>query len=112
MPVTGRRRLLRGEVALCGRLLVTERRGVDWSDEEWLDEARQVRHALAALGDHLPLCLPDEPGACGQSTQDHYASYCARAQVRIERDLPEPFARITGTVVYDSHLIRMRTRIR
>ncbi|MFD8440163.1 hypothetical protein ACFV2I_34460 [Streptomyces microflavus] len=93
-----------------------ERRGADWSDEEWLDEARRVRHALAALGDHLPLCLPDEPGTCGQSTRDHYASYCAqlkaRAQVRIERDLPEPFARITGTVVYESHLIRMRTRIR
>ncbi|CAO0828280.1 hypothetical protein ACTFBT_37780 [Streptomyces microflavus] len=71
---------------------------------------------FTALGDHLPLSLPDEPGACGQSTRDHYASYCAqlkaRAQVRIERDLPEPFARITGTVVYDSHLILMRTRIR
>ncbi|MEV7167232.1 hypothetical protein AB0N60_34615 [Streptomyces microflavus] len=57
-----------------------------------------------------------ERRACGQSTQDHYVSCCAqlkaRAQVRIERDLPEPFARITGTVVYDSHLIRMRTRIR
>ncbi|MFB6428471.1 hypothetical protein ACFCXC_31650 [Streptomyces microflavus] len=101
---------------MCGRLLVMERRGTDWSDEEWLDEARRVRQALTALGDHLPLSLPDEPGACGQSTRDHYASYCAqlkaRAQVRIERDLPEPFARITGTVVYDSHLILMRTRIR
>lgn len=101
---------------MCGRLLVLERRGANWSDEEWLNEARRVRHALAALGDQLPLCLPDEPGACGQSTQDHFAFYCAqlkaRARVRIERDLPEPFARITGTVVYDSHLIRMRTRIR
>ncbi|MET7584592.1 hypothetical protein [Streptomyces microflavus] len=89
-----------------------ERRGADRSDEEWLDEARRVRQALTALGDHLPLSLPDEPGACGQSTRDHYASYCAQLKARIERDLPEPFARITGTVVYDSHLILMRTRIR
>ncbi|MFE8974908.1 MULTISPECIES: hypothetical protein [Streptomyces] len=93
-----------------------ERRGTDWSDQEWLDEAHRVRQALAALGDHLPLCLPDEPGACGQDARSHYASYCAqlkaRAQVRIERDLPEPDARSTGTVVYDSHLQRMRTRLR
>lgn len=93
-----------------------ERRGADWSDQEWLDEACRIRQALAALGDHLPSCLPDEPGACGQSARSHYASYCAelkaRAQVRIERDLPEPDARITGTVVYDSHLQRMRTRLR
>ncbi|MFE8977591.1 hypothetical protein ACFYM7_29810 [Streptomyces cyaneofuscatus] len=89
-----------------------ERRGADWSDQEWLDEARRIRQALAALGDHLPLCLPDEPGACGQSARSHYAELKARAQVRIERDLPEPDARITGTVVYDSHLQRMRTRLR
>ncbi|MEW5542857.1 hypothetical protein AB1339_35120 [Streptomyces cyaneofuscatus] len=69
-------------------------RGTDWTDQEWLDEARRIRQALAALGDHLPPCLPDEPGARGQSARSHYASYCAqlkaRAQVRIERDLPEP----------------------
>jgi len=93
-----------------------KRCGVDWSDDEWLDEARRIRRALAALGDYLPPCLPNEPGARGQSTRSHYASYYAqhkaRAQLRIERDLPHPDPRITGTVVDDSHLVRMRTRIR
>ncbi|WP_162602923.1 hypothetical protein [Streptomyces sp. CS090A] len=77
--------------------------------------SRRIRQALAALGDHLPSCLPGGPGACGQSARFRYAAYCAqlraRAQVWIERDLPEPDARITGTVIYDSHLIRMRTRL-
>lgn len=99
-------------LAPCLRLLVMKRCGVDWSDDEWLDEARRIRRALAALGDHLPPCLPNEPGARGQSTRSHYASYCvehkARAQLRIERDLPHPDPRITGTVVDDSHLVRMR----
>jgi len=32
--------------------------------------------------------------------------------VRIERVRPEPGVWITGTVVYDSHLQRIRTRLR
>ncbi|MFD5989752.1 hypothetical protein [Streptomyces cyaneofuscatus] len=58
------------------------RRGADWPDEEWLDETRRIRHAVATLGDHLSLCLPDERGAYGKSTQDHSASYCAQLKAR------------------------------
>lgn len=67
-----------------------DRRGADWSEEEWLEEARRVRAALAVLGEDVAECLPGEPADCGQSVQTHYASYCswlkAAAQLRIERD--------------------------
>ncbi|MFI5726887.1 hypothetical protein [Streptomyces cyaneofuscatus] len=56
-----------GGVTLWGRLLVMERRGADWSDQEWLDEARRIRQALAALDDHLPRAYRMSPERAGRA---------------------------------------------
>ncbi|MFE9968707.1 hypothetical protein [Streptomyces sp. NPDC005525] len=93
-----------------------DRGGADWSEEEWLEEARRVRAALAALGEDAAECLPGEPADCGQSVQSPYASYCswlkAAAQLCIERDVPEAEGRACSGVVYESHLLRIRPWLR
>lgn len=42
------------------------------TEDDWLTIARHLRHAAnKVLPEPLPLCLPGEPGACGQDARQH-----------------------------------------
>jgi hypothetical protein len=89
-----------------------------WSDEQWASEARVVRRALGVLGEVMPECLPDEPGACGAPAWQHYASYVshlkALAQIMLEANLctPAPGAdEHFGRVAYEKVLQGLRMEL-
>jgi hypothetical protein len=48
------------------------------ADDKWADLARASRAALALLGHQIgPLCLPDEPDACGIGYELHALAHLA-----------------------------------
>ncbi|WP_217166153.1 hypothetical protein [Streptomyces sp. AC512_CC834] len=48
------------------------------TEEEWARIAGYVRHTLNKLAPQpLPLCLPDEPQACGKDAREHVLLWSA-----------------------------------
>ena len=80
----------------------------EWGPEEWTFEARAVRRALAAVGEVVPECLPDEPNSCGETAEHHHGTWLAmlkaRAQLMIEANHSESQADLFGESVYRSAL--------
>lgn len=55
--------------------------------DAWTRYAHTLRAALTLLGVSVPLCMPEEPHACGRDAATHALSYVAALYALAEHEL-------------------------